>query len=69
MIYHSSRDGGAEDDTAGLQQAIDSLAGDEFLTIRGVYKVTALFLRHDLILHLPRDPGWWGKQTVPPFPS
>ncbi len=68
VIYHSSRDGGAEDDTAGLQQAIDSLAGDEFLTIRGVYKVTALFLRHDLILHLPRGSRLVGETDRTAFP-
>lgn len=68
VIYHSSREGGAENDTAGLQQAIDSLADDEFLTIRGVYKVTSLFLRDNLILHLAKGSRLVGETDRTIFP-
>lgn len=68
VIYHSSKDGGTENDTMGLQQAIDTLSNDEFLTIRGVYKVTSLFLRDHLILHLPKGSRLVGETDRTAFP-
>lgn len=68
VIYHSSREGGVLDDTSGLQQAIDSLAEDEFLTIRGTYKVTSLFLRNHLTLHLPEGSRLVGETDRTAFP-
>ncbi len=67
-IYRSPKEGGTEDDTAGLQQAINSLAKDEYLTISGIYKATALFLRDDLILHLPKGSRLVGETDRTVFP-
>lgn len=67
-IYRSPKEGGTTDDTAGLQQAIDSLEADEFLTIQGVYKVTALFLRDGLILHIPKESRLIGETDRTAFP-
>ncbi|MCM1063975.1 MAG: glycoside hydrolase family 28 protein [Eubacterium sp.] len=68
IVYRSSKDGGAEDDTAGIQQAIDHLKPDEFLTIRGVYKAVSLFLRDGLILHLPKGSRLVGETDRAVFP-
>lgn len=67
-IYLSPKEGGVENDTAGLQQAIDSLGADEFLTLRGVYKATALFLRDGLCLHIPQGCGLVGETDRSAFP-
>ncbi len=67
-IYHSSKEGGIEDDTAGIQEAMDSLKADEFLTIQGVYKVVSLFLRDDLILRLPEGSRLIGETDRAVFP-
>lgn len=67
-IYCSPKEGGTENDTAGLQQAIDSLAEDEFLTIQGIYKATALFLKDNLILHLPKGSKLVGETDRTAFP-
>lgn len=67
-IYHSPNDGGEVNDTASLQQAIDSLAADEFLSIRGSYKVTALFLKDNLTIHLPKDSRLIGETNREAFP-
>lgn len=67
-IYHSSREGGIEDDTAGIQEAMDSLKADEFLTIQGVYKVVSLFLRDNLILRLPEGSRLIGETDRTAFP-
>jgi len=67
-IYHSSREGGLEDDTAGIQEAMDSLKADEFLTIQGVYKVVSLFLRDNLILRLPEGSRLIGETDRTAFP-
>lgn len=68
IIYHSPGDDGTENVTAGLQQAIDSLADDEFLTVRGVCRVTSLFLRDNLILHLPKGSRLVGETDRTAFP-
>lgn len=67
-VYHSGKEGGLEDDTRGLQAAIDSLAGDEFLTIRGTYKVTALFLKDNLCIQLPKGSKLIGETDRRRFP-
>lgn len=67
-IYRSPREGGSENDTAGLQQAIDSLGDDEFLTIQGTYKATALFLRDNLILQIPEGSKLVGETDRSAFP-
>lgn len=67
-VYHSSRVGGSEDDTAGIQQAIDSLEAEEFLTIQGVYKVVSLFLRDGLILQIPKGSQLMGETDRAAFP-
>lgn len=67
-IYRSPREGGRENDTAGLQQAIDSLEEDEFLTIQGTYKATALFLRDNLILQIPEGSKLVGETDRSAFP-
>lgn len=68
VFYRSSKEGGAEDDTEGLQNAIDSLKPDEFLTVQGVYKVVSLFLRDDLILQLPKGSRLVGETDRALFP-
>ncbi|MCM1543410.1 MAG: glycoside hydrolase family 28 protein [Blautia sp.] len=68
IVYHSPKDGGTEDDTAGIQQAIDLLKPDEFLTIRGVYKAVSLFLRDGLILQLPKGSRLVGETDRTVFP-
>lgn len=67
-IYHSPNDGGEENDTGSLQKAIDSLAADEFLSIRGVYKVTALFLKDNLTINLPKGSKLIGETNREAFP-
>jgi len=67
-VYRSDRDGGMENDTEGLQAAIDALHEDEFLTIDGVYKVTALFLKDHLMLHLPKGSRLLGETDRTRFP-
>ncbi len=67
-IYRSAKEGGEKDDTAGIQQAIDNLEADEFLTIRGVYKVVSLFLRDGLILQLPKGSRLIGETDRTAFP-
>ena len=67
-VYRSAKEGGTEDDTAGLQQAIDTLGKDEFLTIQGSYKATALFLKDNLILHLPKGSQLIGETDRTVFP-
>lgn len=68
VIYHSSKDGGIENDTEGLQQAIDGLCENQFLTIQGTYRVTALFLKNHLILHLPEGSRLLGETDRTKFP-
>ena len=68
VVYHSPAEGGLEDDTRGIQQAIDNLKENEFLTIQGVYKVVALFLRSNLILHIPRTSRLIGETDRRLFP-
>lgn len=65
--YHSTG-GGTENETDSLQQTIDSLEADEFLTIQGICKVTALFLRDNLYLHLPKDSKLIGETDRNLFP-
>ena len=67
-VYRSPKEGGMENDTGGLQQAIDSLGEDEFLTIQGVYKATALFLKDNMILHLPKGSKLIGETDRTVFP-
>lgn len=67
-IYRSPNEGGERNDTASLQQAIDSLEEDEFLSIQGIYKVTALFLKDHLTLHLPKGSGLVGETDREAFP-
>lgn len=68
QIYHSALEGGIEDATASIQQAIDALKPDEFLTIQGCYRVTALFLRDNLFLHLPEGSRLLGETDRTKFP-
>jgi len=67
-VYRSPKEGGAENDTSGLQEAIDHLGEDEFLSIRGVYRVTALFLKDNLCIHLPRGSKLLGDTDRNAFP-
>lgn len=68
QLYHSALEGGIEDATASIQQAIDALKPDEFLTIQGCYRVTALFLRDNLFLHLPEGSRLLGETDRTKFP-
>ena len=68
QIYHSALEGGIEDATASIQQAINALKPDEFLTIQGCYRVTALFLRDNLFLHLPEGSRLLGETDRTKFP-
>lgn len=68
VIYHSAKEGGTQNDTEGLQKAIDSLLENQFLTIQGTYRVTALFLKSHLILHLPEGSKLLGETDRTLFP-
>lgn len=67
-VYHSLSDDGSADDTALLQQTVDSLSEDEFLTVRGVCRITSLFLRDGLCLHLPEGSVLLGETDRTAFP-
>lgn len=67
-VFHSDNDGTQMDETKALQDAIDSLLPGEFLTIRGVYKVAALFLKDDMYLHIPKGSGFVGETNRECFP-
>ena len=68
VIYTPAGSGEEWDDTAGLQQAIDSLREDEYLTLRGTFHVTALFLRDNLFLHIPKGSSLLGETDRTKFP-
>ena len=68
VTYCSSKDGGVENDTEGLQRAIDNLTDKQFLTIKGTYRVTALFLKSNLFLHLPVGSKLLGETERELFP-
>lgn len=67
-VFQSAADGGKTDTTAELQEAIDRLAPEEFLTIRGTYKITALFLRDNVCIHLPKESRLVGETDREAFP-
>lgn len=67
-VYTSPNEGGEADETASLQQAIDNLGTDEFLTIRGTYRVTALFLKDSLCIQLPLGSRLLGTTVRTAFP-
>lgn len=67
-IFQTANDGGEVDETAALQSAIDSLQADEFLTICGTYKITALFLKDNVCIHLTKDSRLIGETKREAFP-
>lgn len=67
-IFQTANEGEEADATAALQQAMDSLQPDEFLTICGTYKVTALFLKDNLCIYLPKDSRLIGEIKREAFP-
>lgn len=68
VIYRSQKEGGIENDTDGLQNAIDNLRTGQFLTIQGTYRITSLFLKDNLILHLPKGSKLLGETDRTLFP-
>lgn len=67
-FYHSENDGTQKDETKALQEAIDALLPGEFLTVQGIYKVVALFLKDDLYLYIPKGSGLIGETNRECFP-
>lgn len=67
-VFQSAADGGETDATAELQKAIDRLTPEEFLTIRGTYKITSLFLRDNVCINLPKGSVLLGETRREAFP-
>lgn len=67
-IFQTANEGGEADETTALQSAIDSLQADEFLTICGTYKITALFLKDNVCIYLPKGSKLIGETKREAFP-
>ena len=67
-IFRLAGAGGETDATTELQDVIDNLQPDEFLTIRGTYKITALFLKDNICIHLPKESKLIGETKRELFP-
>ncbi len=63
-----SEDIGEGDATGALQEAVNNLGEDEFLTLKGSFHVTALFLKSHLYLHLPKGSRLLGETDRNAFP-
>lgn len=68
VVYHSTKDGTSENDTQSLQKAIDALTENQFLTILGTYRVTALFLRDNTMINLSKGSKLIGETDRTLFP-
>lgn len=67
-VFWTDLSGGEINETKALQQAIDNLQPDEFLTISGIYKITSLFLKDNLYIYLPKESRLIGETRREEFP-